>query len=325
MGRGGAWDAGFGLHARSHAAQAEACTTTGHALALLLMVLVVGCRSPGRDGAPQAFFPERVTPLPQLVASINANNQAIPTLFASGDLEATIYDETGRKRSLVGDVSLLYRKPRELLFRVKKDVVGTVLAIGSTDDRYWLSASQEAGDTMWWGYHANAGKPGTQQVPIRPDLVIEVLGLGIVGTDLLRPPVPAVRFNTDASAYMLTWQSPVEGYWRVEKEIWYDYKTHLPVKVILYDREGRPVLRANLSEHRRLAVEGLPQERWPAVATRFGLFFPQSRSSMSITLGGRGQDLALQKRGLPREGTITFGMGPDVARTVQLDAESPQR
>lgn len=287
-------------------------------LIAMWVALVGGCASRGGP-APQAFFPERVTPLPQLVALINANNQAIPTLFAGGDLEATIYDERGKKHSLVGDVSLLYRRPRELLFRVKKDVVGTVLAIGSTDDRYWLSVSEEAGNTMWWGYHANAGKPGTQQVPIRADLVVEVLGVGIIGSDLLRPPVPAVRFNTDSSAYMLTWQSPVDGHWRIEKEIWYDYKTHLPVKVILYDREGRPVLRANLSEHRRLAVEGLPQDQRPSVATKYALFFPESKSSMSITLGGGGADLALQKKGLPREGTIKFGMGPDVAKTVQLD------
>ena len=44
---------------------------------------------------------------------------------------------------------------------------------------------------------------------MRPDMVMEVLGIRQVGTSLLSQPVPMLRFNNAADAYMVDWQSAV--------------------------------------------------------------------------------------------------------------------
>ncbi|GIW75248.1 MAG: hypothetical protein KatS3mg104_0311 [Phycisphaerae bacterium] len=62
-------------------------------------------------------------------------------------------------------------------------------------------------------------------LPVRPDLMAEVLGVGPINSDLLKEPFPVVRFNNDQRAYMLTWQVLLSDRWVVQKEVWYDVQT----------------------------------------------------------------------------------------------------
>jgi hypothetical protein len=187
--------------------------------------------------------------------------------------------------------------------------------MGSTagpDAQYWVAVVPEVA-TEWWGYYKNLGKPCSRPIPIRPDLVMEVLGVSEIDTNFLRPPVPTLRFNNDRDVYMLTFNVPLRDKWAVQKEVWYDRKTKLPTCVLLFDENGRIQLRAYLSNHQ--VLEGSDGRK---IATNYQLFFPDSHDQLVFDL----KNPKLTKKGLPREGTIQRRPIGDV-REVRLDEDCP--
>jgi hypothetical protein len=252
----------------------------------------------------------------QVVAAINRNNERVPTLWARHDYDADIVDDQKKKHFVNGDGVLLYRRPQGMRLVGNKPVVGTVFEIGSTDDRYWLKIVPDV-ETMWWGKYANVGKPCVRPVPIRPDMVLEVLGVGTFNTNFLEPPVPVMRFNPDADAYTFVWSAPLPDRWAAVREVWYDRKTLLPMLVILFDENGRVVLRARLSDHKPVEVPDVPQDQWPKVATDYQLFFPDTGSRMSFKL----TEVELERNGVPSRRGIVFPQGDlqKFAKVIQLD------
>jgi hypothetical protein len=255
-------------------------------------------------------------PMSAVVRQVNANNTAIPTLYARQEIQADLYDKSRNKSFYVnssGDVFL--RKPRELLLRGRHDLAGKIFEIGSTQDVFWFTVYGKQ-DERYWGNYRNLGKPCMQEMPVRPDLIGEVLGITEIATNFLDPPFPTMRFNHDMDAYMLVWNARLPTQFYAQKEIWYDRKTYLPLKVILYDFDGRVLVRANLTNHRPVEVANVPQDKWPRIATRYDLLFPQTKSTMILKLS----DLALvSKTGHPRVGTIVFKDDPEVSKVIQVD------
>lgn len=280
-----------------------------------MLALIWGC-TPNRPApAGRAYFGP-TDPISTVVARINANNQPIRSLFAFHTFEATIYDQQGKGTFVNGRGTLNFRKPGELLLQGKKEV-GNVFEIGSNDDRYWLTVALGR-DAMWWGYYRNIGKPCIEEpIPIRPDAMLEILGVGDIDTDFTRQPAPTMRFNNDADAYMFVWnvRASHPDRWIAYREIWYDRQTLRPMLVLLFDPDGRVILRAYLSEYQPVKIENLPQEQWPAVATRYRLYFPDSGSKMNFELS----DVALSRNGKPDDRTFRFPDRPGVSEIIQID------
>jgi hypothetical protein len=296
---------------------------------LTLLVLITafgganGCaRAGGPTPATQPSYAGPTLSMVDVVQKINENNQQIPTLWARHYYEATIVDEKSKKSTFVnGDGALLYRRP--MGFRlVGKKVMGDAFEVGSTDERYWLKLGGEV-DRMWFGEHRNAGKPCVQKIPIQPNLVLEVLGVGVIDTDFAKMPAPVMRFNPDADAYMFVWVTPAGGAGAgpqrlaAQREVWYDRKTFLPRRVMLFDADGRVLLRALLDNHKPV-TEGGPQ-----VATLYRLLFPDSGSKMSIQI----EEMMLDNKGVPsRKGIVFPGDTPDeagVREVIKLDKNCP--
>ena len=165
--------------------------------------------------------------------------------------------------------------------------------------------------TIWWGYHKNLGKGCAGQIPIRPDMIAEVLGVNTIDTNFLNPPVPAMRFNNDVDVYMFTFSAPTDREWVIQKEVWYSRTTKLPVKVLLFDRDGRILLRADLSGHEALEGGG-----GRLIATQYNLFFPESKDRLIFSLKGP----QLSRKGLPRAGTIQR-RHIDEVREIRIDED----
>jgi hypothetical protein len=286
--------------------------------ALALLALLGGCAPVDRVREETRAHWGPTYTLQELVSRVNQRNAALPTLYARHYIEASIYNPDRDRFSFLnaeGDVFVL--QPRDLLLRGRKDVFGEVFQIGSTRERYWMSVF-EGDDTMWWGWYRNIGRPCAGAMPIRPDAMGEVLGVGQIQTDLKVDPIPTMRFNNDLAMYMVTWAAEAPTHWYTEKEIWYAHETLLPVKVLLFDRNGRIVLRADLSQHQPVDVAGTDADQRPMVATYYDLFFPETRSTMQMRLS----DLALQTRtGQPKPGMIQFPAEPGVSKVIQIDAD----
>jgi len=164
-----------------------------HSLNLVALLLATtfagtGCGGPAKGKPARAYWGTTLA-MTDVVQRINQNNQEIPTLWASHGYKATVVDDHKKTHTFTGDGALLYRGPREMRLIGNKEFVGTVFEVGSTNDRFWLKLVPEV-DTMWWGNYRNLGKPCAQEIPLRPDLVVEVLGVGTIDTNFNTLPAP---------------------------------------------------------------------------------------------------------------------------------------
>jgi hypothetical protein len=249
---------------------------------LLLCVFLTGCCHP----APPEHhdYIGKTDPMDIVIQGINDNSNRIPTLWTQLDFTASIIDPQKHTTTAIsGDGILMYSRPNSLLVTCDKDVAGQVFQLGSNNDQFWVKI-RSSGDAFnyWWGHYANLGKPGCKEIPIRPDLVLEVLGVGMYRSNFLQLPVPVMRFDNSADAYVFDINQPVGDRWETQEEIWYDRQTKLPIKVLLYEVDGRVALKADLSQQTPVVTDGVPRDQSPQIARHYDLFFPDTGTKMSF-------------------------------------------
>ena len=300
------------MNARPHSA-----TSIVAQFALLLVCLFATTACHPKKPPPRQVYTGPTLPIYDVIASINRNNRAVPTLWARGDFDATLFDEHQRKHSLSGKSTLLYRKPQDL--RLVGEMFGVserVFDIGSNADRYWMIVKPEV-DTIWWGRYDAPAPPPEADIPIRPDLLIDVLGVGEIDTNLNALPAPVMRFNNDVDAYMFVWHDKLPDRWVARKEVWYDRSTFRPQLVLLFDDNGRVILRALLDQHRSVDVPDVDEKQRPTIAGRYRLYFPQTGTKLTLTL----DDVRPSNAGVPRDASFRF---PDpakaAAKEIPIDA-----
>jgi hypothetical protein len=272
-----------------------------------LAIILSGCAKTARTQPPY-YGPTE--PMSQLVEEINANNAKITTLRAAHSFEATLVDDKGKSRSFSGDGALLYMKPDNLLLTAGGII--KFFEIGSNPEEYWFTAFPDEVSTQWYGNQNNLTEQGARQIPIRPDLLLEVLGVSEINTNFLQPPVPVMRFNNDARAYMLVWNRPLRGRWAAEKEVWYDVETKLPKLVLLFDENGRIILRAYLGDHR--PIPGAQGQ----IATTYDLFFPENKSHMAFRLTDVQPSIVKGKIKIPNPGSFARPTDPGVKKQIEI-------
>lgn len=265
-------------------------------IAALACIFVAGCCNCGKQpviASEERLNPPGLMPMAMIVNAINANNQKIPTLWATLNYSATINDR-GQVHSVSSDDGvLMYRRPDGFRLVGKKEFVGTVFDIGSNAHDYWLEVVPGT-NRLWFGTYDDLALLTSKQlpIPIRPDLVTEVLAVGTINTDFNAVPVPTMRYDNAADAYVFVFNIKAQDRWLAQKEIWYDRATLRPRRVILYDADGRPVLRAALLMDKRVDVgEGAPGD-WPLAPGDYKLFFPDSGSRMEFSL----KDVRLERK-----------------------------
>ena len=278
---------------------------------IAICLLLTGCPpAPTHEG----YFGE-TKPMSEVVANINANNQKITTLWSQFSYELWVHDQDEKKTEhYVHDTGvLLYAKPNEFLMR-GNSIKGLLFEVGSSageDAQFWVTVTEGMRSQMW-GHYKNLGKPcmKMKNVPIRPDLLIEVLGVSDFDTNFLKPPVPVMKFINDAGGfYSFTWSVRAADRWVAVKEVWYN-RDYLPIKVLLFDENGRILIRADLTEHREL--EGGDGRK---IATQYKLFFPDTKDALNF----RYLNAKVSQKGIPRPGTIRRRDPGDDIRQVQID------
>jgi hypothetical protein len=276
---------------------------------------IIGC---ARDRARvQRGYYGPTESMSEVVAQINRNNAAVPTLRATGNFEANVVDQ-GKKRFVNGDITVLYRRPAEVRLVGKKDIAGQVFDAASNGERYWLIVKGEV-DTMWHGAVGNLDRVDPKDIPVRPDLLVEILGLSELSRSFLESPAPTMRFNNDEDVYAFNFNVRLPDRWAVQKEVWYDRETKLPRLILLFDENGRIVVRTYLSNHRPVGRDARDASG-PKVATRYQVYFPDTQTTMRIDL----DDLALQSGNppVPNDRTFAFPSNPGVSRQIDLDEQA---
>jgi hypothetical protein len=275
----------------------------------------------GHKPPPQVGYWGETKPMSEVVARVNQNNLAIPSLYARHTMQADLYDP-GRKKSFYVNTSgnLLMRKPRDLLLRGRHDLAGEIFAIGSTEERFWFSV-YEGDATQWWGHYRNIGKDCMAEMPVRPDLIGEVLGITNIPTNFLEAPFPTMRFNHEQDVYMIVWNARLADRFYAQREVWYDRSTFRPRAVFLYDYNGRLLVRAFLMAHEPVEMADRPRESWPVIATEYRFLFPGTKpeikaSTMTLKLS---EPALVSSTGQPKPGAIRFTEDPKVNTVIQVD------
>lgn len=262
-------------------------------------------------------------PMAQVVAAINRDNHAISSLWARHYFVGNVIDDRGKTHFINAEGILLMSKPASVRLVAKKEF-GTIFDLGTDGQRFWMSVPVEV-DTMWWGYNRNIGKPCSRAIPIQPEGILEVLGVGEFDADLKHAPVPVMRFDAERDAYVFLWSRPLTDRWVATKEVWYDRTTKRPVRVQLYDLDGRVALRAELSDFKQVELPGeAAKAGWPWMATTYRLFFPDSGSKITISLSD--MHLRSEEGGVPNARSFVMP-NPEqaqVAKVVQIDEECGQ-
>jgi hypothetical protein len=284
----------------------------------LFVSIALSACAPNTPPPAKGYFGD-TDPIDTVAAAINANNSKIPTFWSHHDFEATIVDENHKSHFVNGYGTLLYSAPNSVRLTAKKEVTD-LFDMGSNDQQFWLHMIPDK-DVIYWGNVKNIGKPGMRQIPIRPDLVLQVLGISQFNPDLTQEPVPVMRFNNDADAYMFVWQVHAGDRWLAQKEIWYDRATQHPSLVLIFDEKGRVVLRAWLSNYQAVHVDNVDAKDWPQMATRYRLFFPDTGTKMSFNLS----DLTLTHNGFPKAASFRLPNLADLSdsgvKVIQIDAD----
>ncbi len=293
----------------------------GSTLLLIAMLITIGCARVDRATVVRQPWTGPTLPLDGVIEAINARTAGLSTLWAAGTFELEVDD--GKKREFVnGDVGLNYmrRAPSADAAEAKSSglrIIGTKLSktvfdAGVTDERFWLSLP-EGVETTWFGRLDTAIPFDDVRLPVRPDALLAALGWEPLPSDLIRPPVPVMRFNPDYDAYMITWSIPHVDRWVCVREMWFDRATLEPRWVWVFDRDGRVIVRGRFLNYRE--VEGVDVR----LAGRMELWFVESKSKLMLKL----DDMRLKRGNRPSEASFRFDPSRSGARTVvNLDEET---
>lgn len=214
----------------------------------LMVVVAMGALTTGCASLLTPSYP--VVPMHEAVRRVNENNAKLEA--AAGGLKGSPVEATGRLRerkgawarhfSLTGVVG--FHRPRDLILQLREGLGGAVvMQAGSNDDEYWLWVKPEI-DTLWWGTYSSSApetasdSAPSEDMPIRPDDLIDALGLTILPGDTTAPDGPLYR--TERTRNVLTY---------LQKEYYLDRAAPYLIREIVYrEPDGRERMHAVLSQ-----------------------------------------------------------------------------
>lgn len=227
----------------------------------LLLVYVPGCPPP----------PRRVLdpiPIDQAIGIVNNNMSRIATcLRAEGSAAGHFTVADGGRHRFDLRAVFFVTAPRHLYLTLKSGLGTEEVLLGSNDEKYWLHVKRDD-DTYRFGTHAGLEGDVESPMPLRPDMVIEALGLNGLPEQTVGAGGPVQRIVEEHQQLIfLAYTSKGQGI--IRKEYWLDrYEPRLIRRILFRDGMGRVVMDSQLDNYRRSADDGplLPHRvrvEWP--------------------------------------------------------------
>jgi len=286
------------------------------ALAFVAIALVFGSAGcPPREAPPVIRFDP--VPLREAAGVVNDNNGTIGgTLQARrGFARGYFADADGKQRQFSYDANLLFFPPRHLRLDLKT-LGRSHVQFGSNDARYWVAVKPQI-DTLWWGRHDARPVHRTSQLIIRPDLMVDALGLSSVPTGDQEGLTVMQRITPDFQQVLVT-ETYAGSRPYLSREYWLKrYDRRLVDRIIFRDALGQVAMISRLSDYKRIGDDG------PILPHRIELDWPAGDSRMTLTAAGWRirRDVDADFRGFvdPVERGETFD------RIVDIDTELDNR
>jgi hypothetical protein len=274
------------------------------ALALPLLCAVTGC-PPTTPREPPQFLPRHVA-----IARVNENNARIgPGIRGKGiTADIRIRDDRGQRRQFLLDGALVFVKPRSLYFDLRQ-LGSTAVRVGSNPDEYWLWIKPER-DTVWWGRYDRLDGLHESDIPIRPDRLIDALGVGTLPFSPAQSGSPLYRVTPDWHQ-LVFFEIGDDGHGVIEKEYWLDRRPPFLIRQIVYrDAQGREVMAACLDSF-------IPAVDDPGVLlpSRIRAYWPREDGFMDLRIR-RWENRSVT---LPPDAPA-FARPSNVTESIQVDA-----
>lgn len=270
---------------RSHA-ELRAPDVRGFLALVLFIPLLWGC-------PPRAVEPVGA-PISQRMATgiVNHNIERVTaTLRAGGKADGHFTTPDGDRRSFSLDVTLFFLPPMNLRADFES-IAQSELLVGSNDTHYWLRTTR---GESWYACrrHDSGDTVMLQDLPVRPDQLIEALGLTPIPTigsgDSVDPPVLRV---VDEFQQLLFVVRDDGGRARLEKEYWLDRRPpRLVRRVVFRNPDGVLEMAASLDRYRRLIGTDLQLPHrvtieWPANGSKMDISVNKWRFEPRVTATG---------------------------------------
>lgn len=192
-------------------------------------------------------------------------------LLRAGGVTATgEYAYEDRRESYQLNGTLLYRRPKNLYLKLEH--VGGTIEAGSNAQEFWFWEKLQA-PRYSWGQHGDMGADFDADIPLRPDLLAEVLGLGDLPAGTRGPGGPALWVGPDTYE-LVFWDYDTPGQAYLTKTIDVDRYAPFLVRSLVYFRpDGQPMMQAKLGDYRKIdsssvlaprsiRIDWLPDRGW---------------------------------------------------------------
>jgi hypothetical protein len=252
----------------------------GRSVACLTLVACTGCPPPP---PPVQFLPRQ-----QAVDIVNANNRRIGPGIRCKAVTADIRvrDNEGVRHHFILDGPLVHVKPRSLYFDLRQ-LGSTAIRVGSNPVEYWLWIKPER-DTVWWGKYDLLVGLEENDIPIRPDELIEALGIRELPTEPDYSGSPLYRV-ADEYHQLIFFGLDDLGRGVISKEYWLDRRPPFLIRRIVFrDRQARVLMHAELDAYQ--AAADAPDV---LMASRIRVRWPEAEGSMDLRIGRWENSLSL--------------------------------
>ncbi len=211
------------------------------AVGLVVAILLAGCQTP----PVRKVEPVNLQGPAEVLAAHNAWADSIQHLWARADLRLvfTVGDGKVERHDLSGHLFLA--KPDRLF--VHGEVLGQeMFTLGTNAERYWLWIRPKV-NTVWTGVRGGAGE---WRLVVSPAALLEALGVSRISLG----PGDRADFVTRPEHYVLSVERAGPAGRVLVRRVWFDPATLRPLRVDLFDDEGRPLLMAELMKYKRVGA-----------------------------------------------------------------------
>ncbi len=233
----------------------------------------------GLAGCPDDRAIEPWQPMHVVVSRINENNAKLDYMLkATGSAKGTLAEPGGAPSSFDLNSLVLYRKPRGLFMKLEHTFQPRLIELGSNDEEFWFWDRRSNPPVYKWGRHDRMAADAGGELRLRPDQLLEVLGLNELPIEPQGERGP--YFRVFPEYYELVFlEEDASGRRYIAEAVHVGRREpFLPEDILFYAPDGHPVLIAKLSDYKAVEAGGVLAPRmirvdWPEDASWFELRF----------------------------------------------------
>lgn len=241
-----------------------------------LLLFATGCP---QEGPGQEIIPFDPMPMRGAISLVNDNNRGLQLTLKSkgGFARCRFTDQDGSQRKFDVDANLIVHCPR--CMRLDMSVLGkSYFVFGSNDERYWVE--QPDARALTWGRHNRDLEPNANDLIIRPELIVDALGISLIPEGDGSGAGPMQRL-TDTHQQLIFYEDSGRNPGRISKEFWLSrFAPQLIDRVIFRDPMGQLVMDAKLGKYKPIVAGG------PLIPHRFEVQWPATEGYMLLTVAG---------------------------------------